>query len=371
MRIAVLAFSLVLLVAGQPASAAVDRPHLRPLWTVSAGPQERQITGAAITGRTLVRAGTLYRGYEHPTGELRRYDARTGADLGLLAAAPGWAFGTVAGDDGRILVQAREPSGGAQLRSYNANGQLQWQQAAPGDAFAAGSVLVASGGDQVRAIEVASGRVRWSVTVEGDSGPSAPVPAGDQVLRAGQTDGGFVLTALDQRTGAVRWRADGSGTEVVVAGDAAVTVGAGGTCAFALATGERRWCAFQAAREATAAGGTLFVVEDGYLTALGLADGSLQWRRSYALRGWETSTSYWTPVTGGAVLYAVVYHYAAPRRGMPARHRHELLAVSTADGRVRRRIDVPMPYEVGGEPLILTRSAVYFASLANLFAWSR
>ncbi len=79
-----------------------------------------------------------------------------------------------------------------------------------------GSVLVASGGDQVRAIEAASGRVRWSVTAEGDSGTSAPVLAGDQVLRAGATDGGFVLTALDQRTGAVRWRADGSGTEVVV-----------------------------------------------------------------------------------------------------------------------------------------------------------
>ncbi len=70
------------------------------------------------------------------------------------------------------------------------------------------------------------------------------------------------------------------------------------------------------------------------------------------------------------MLYAVVYHYAAPRRGAPARHRHELQAVSAADGRVLRRIDVLMPYEVGGEPLLLTRSAVYFATLANLFAWS-
>src|SRR4051812_14396566 len=74
MRIAVLAFSLVLLAAGQPATAASTSP-LRPLWTVSAGPEERQITGVAVTGRTLVRASTLYRGYEHPTGELRRYDA--------------------------------------------------------------------------------------------------------------------------------------------------------------------------------------------------------------------------------------------------------------------------------------------------------
>src|SRR5690242_190420 len=183
MRIAVLAFSLVLLAAGQPATAAVAGPHLRPLWTVSAGPDERQITGAAVTGRTLVRASTLYRGYEHPTGELRRYDARTGADLGLLAAASGWAFGAVAGVDGRILVQAREPGGGAQLRSYTGKGRLQWVREAPGEAFAAGGVVVASGGDQVRAIEVASGRVRWSVTAEGDSGTSAPVLAGGQVLR--------------------------------------------------------------------------------------------------------------------------------------------------------------------------------------------
>jgi outer membrane protein assembly factor BamB len=370
MRTAVLAFSLVLVAAGQPATAATQ-PHLRPLWTVSAGPQERQITGAAISGRTLVRASTLYRGYEHPTGELRRYDAGTGADLGGIASAPGWMFGTVAGVDGRILVQAREPSGGAQLRSYTWKGKLQWQQAAPGEAFAAGNVLVASGGDQVRAIEVASGKVRWSVTAEGDSGTSAPVLAGDRVLRAGATADGFVLSALDERTGAVRWRAGGSGTRVVVAGDTAVTVGAGGTCAFALATGERRWCAFQPAREAIAAGGTLFVVEDGYLTALGRTDGSLQWRRSYQRRDAQTSTSYWTPAARGGVLYAVVYHYAPSAANPARRHRHELLAVSAAHGHVLRRIDVPMPYEVGGEPLLLTRSAVYFATLAGLFAWSR
>lgn len=366
MRIAVLAFSLVLVAAGQPATAAAQ-PHLRPLWTVPASPQERQITGAAVSGRTLVRASTLYRGYEHPTGELRRYDARTGADRGGIASAPGWVFGTVVVADGRILVQARETSGGAQLRSYTGNGELKWRQAAPGEAFVAGNVLVASGGDQVRAIEVASGQVRWSVTAEGDSGTSAPVLAGDLVLRAGATADGFVLSALDERTGAVRWRADGSGTRVVVAGDTAVTVGAGGTCAFALATGERRWCAFQPALEATASGGTLFVIEEGYLTALGVADGSLQWRRSYALRGWATSTSYWTPIAGGGVLYAVVYHYSPAKA---QRHRHELLAVSAADGRVLRRFDVPMPYEVGGETLLLTRSAVYFATLANLFAWT-
>jgi outer membrane protein assembly factor BamB len=230
---------------------------------------------------------------------------------------------------------------------------------------------VASGGDQVRAIEVASGRVRWSVTGEGDSGTSAPVLAGDQVLRAGATADGFVLSALDERTGAVRWRADASGTRVVVAGDTAVTVGAGGTCAFALATGERRWCAFQPAREATVTGTTLFVIEDGYLTALNVADGSLRWRRSYKRRSAETSTSYWTPVAGGGVLYAVVYHYAPATTDPARRHRHELLAVSAADGRVLRRDDVPMPYEVGGEPLLLTRVAVYFATLANLFAWSR
>src|SRR5689334_16328530 len=145
MRIAVLMVSLVLLTAGQPAMAA-PQPHLRPLWTISAGTEERQITGAVIAGRTVVRAGTLYRGYEHPVGELHRYDARTGADLGGIAGAPGWAFGGVAVAGGRIVVQAHEPGGGAQLRSYAGNGKLQWQQAAPGEAFAAGRVLVASGG---------------------------------------------------------------------------------------------------------------------------------------------------------------------------------------------------------------------------------
>jgi outer membrane protein assembly factor BamB len=386
------AFSVVLVAAGTSASAApspVARPSLRPLWTISAGPAERQIAGVAITGQTLIRSSTLYRGYEHPTGELRKYNAKIGLDLGPLASAPGLVFGQVAVVGGAVVVQARptgEGIGGPQLRSYDEKGRLRWKQNAPGDAFVvgarpseladasgvmAGRVLVASGGTQVEALEPASGRVRWSVTAEGDSGTSAPVLAGDQVLRAGAlSDGsqltGFVLTALDQQTGAQRWRADASGTEVTVAGDSVITVGAGGTCVFALVTGERRWCAFQVARHAAVAGDTLFVVEDGFLTALRLSDGSLLWRRSYALRGAELSTSYWTPVVGGGVLYAVVYHYAPDSA---RRHRHELLAVSEADGRVLRRVDVPMPYEVGGEPLVLTRSALYFATLANLFAW--
>src|SRR5689334_6651469 len=108
------AFSVVLVSAGTSAasSAAVARPTSHPLWTVSAGPGEQQITGVAITGRTLVRSSTRYRGYEHPTGELRRYDARTGFDLGPMASAPGYSFGPVAAVGDAVVVQAR-PAGDA------------------------------------------------------------------------------------------------------------------------------------------------------------------------------------------------------------------------------------------------------------------
>src|SRR5690349_21187990 len=197
------AFSVVLVAAGTSASAVpspVARPSLRPLWTISSGPAERQITGVAVTGQTLIRSSTLYRGYEHPTGELRRYDANIGLDLGPLASAPGLVFGQVAVVGGAVVVQARpagDRNGEPQLRSYDGKGRLRWKQNAPGDAFAAGRVLVASGGTQIEALEPASGRVRWNVTAEGDSGTSAPVLAGDQVLRAGAITDGFVLTALD------------------------------------------------------------------------------------------------------------------------------------------------------------------------------
>ncbi len=407
--------SLVLAAVGLPASAGVGsaqplkpstvthlatpptprlrrgpHPDLRPLWTVPAGPAERQITGAAIIGGRLLRSSTTFTGDDHATGEIRRYDAITGADLGLVAGADNRAFGQLAIAGDALFVQERNPVDGvAMLRSYTLKGTLRWENAAPGEAFAAGEVIVASGGQQVRALEPASGRVRWSVTAEGDSGTSAPVLAGASVLRSGavgdqgrgsggrQDQGGaraagagsggrqdrYVLSSLDARTGAVRWRAGASGTEVLVAGGEVITVGAGGTCAFALSTGIRRWCSPPPALHATAAGGTVFVIGEGVVTALSAADGTVRWHRSYALRGWESSTSYWTPVIGGGVLYAAVYHYS------PGRHRHELLAVSAADGRVLRRFDVAMPYEVGGEPLLLTRHAVYFATLANLYAW--
>jgi outer membrane protein assembly factor BamB len=375
--------SLVLAAAGTPASAGVGsgRPlkpatvtHLRPLWTVPAGTVERQITGVAIIGATLLRSSSVFTGDEHATAEIRRYDAFTGADLGPVASAENRAFGRLAVAADALVVQERNPVDGVtMLRSYTLKGTLRWETAAPGEAFVAGDVIVASGGDQVRALEPASGRVRWSVTAEGDSGTSAPVLAGASVLRAGAVgdqgggSGGrqdqYVLSSLDARTGAVRWRAGASGTEVLVAGGEVITVGAGGTCAFALSTGDRRWCSPPPALHATAAGGAVFVIGEGVVTALSAADGTVRWHRSYALRGWESSTSSWTPVLGGGVLYAAVYHYS------PGRHRHELLAVSAAGGRVLRRFDVAMPYEVGGEPLLLTRQAVFFATLANLYAW--
>jgi hypothetical protein len=140
------------------------------------------------------------------------------------------------------------------------------------------------------------------------------------------------------------------------------TAGDGGTCAFAASTGRSRWCSGVPARHVTAYRGVVYAVGEGAVTAYDAGNGAVRWRRSFARPGFE-STSYWTPVAGAGVLYAVVYHFA------PGVHRHELLALAAADGRVLRRLDVAMPFEVGGEPLLLTRDRLYFATLAELQAY--
>ncbi|MEV6924350.1 PQQ-binding-like beta-propeller repeat protein [Dactylosporangium sp. NPDC051485] len=150
-------------------------------------------------------------------------------------------------------------------------------------------------------------------------------------------------------------------------------VGERGVCAYAVADGAQRWCdaeTLQSPVYATvdAAGpGTVYVVDGhGGLAAFAAGDGAVRWRVGYGLRA-EVDASYWAPVNGGGVVYAVAYHFAV--RGGVSAHRTELIAVDAGTGALVRRLDLDVEAMVGGEPLLLSGDHVYFAALERVYAF--
>jgi outer membrane protein assembly factor BamB len=355
---------------GYQGSTVVSAKALRPLWTSEAGTGDRQIGGAALAGGVLWWAGS-----DRGVGELHRLDPVNGTEQGVAVYQPGRWFTQLAAVLGGVVVKGRGTSGGpVYLSRYTGAGTRVWDVEIPGDlalegGFAiTGSTVVASGGDRVRAYSVADGKLLWNVPAIGDGNVSGAIVADGLVVRSGRLGDEYVVTGLDLTSGAVKWRVPGgSGTDVFASGGQVFTTGPAGVCAFASATGARAWCvAGLAATSGSAAPGVVYALGDGFLAALSAQTGATLWRHSYVARGWTSSSSMWAPVIGNGAVYFVAYDFA--QRNGETRHRHRLIALSAADGREQRRIDLDVPYEVGGEPLILGRSRLYFATLARVVA---
>jgi outer membrane protein assembly factor BamB len=340
---------------------------IRPLWTATA-PAGGQVGGVAVVGTTVLRTGTAYPAEGVADAEIRRYAAADGADRGPLVRVPGRRFASITRSGEMLIVAAARGDDGAPLLDgYTMGGTLRWERPG-GDRVAVGAgVVVAAGGGRLRAYRADTGLALWDEALPGE--PSAsPVFADGLVLVAA----GSMLSAYRADGGAVLWRQPASAAELAVADGSVYTAGDGGTCAFISATGRSRWCSGGPAAHLTVTGDggnagntgdTVFSVGEGVVTGYDAVNGAVRWRQSYARAGFD-STSYWTPVAGSGVLYVVVYHFR------PGVQRHELLALAGANGRVLRRLDVPMPFEVGGEPLVGAGHRLYFATLAALQAYA-
>lgn len=363
-----------------PAAAA----RLDTVWTAPATRPEEQIGGAVIADGTLLRASG------GPTGQIRRYDAVTGDDLGPVVDVPGRQFGQLAslpaaggpqGQAGAAMIvesQAIEPGTGnlleRRLGAYTGGGVEQWQAPLPdevsGGFTVAGDVVLRAAGATLTALRTADGSTAWSAPLDGEAGLHPPVADGGLALQTFETPGGTGLVALDLRTGARVWRQDVSGPWLIAAGGVAYTTGAGGVCAHTVADGARRWCDAKTLldpRQATTDGQLLMVLDArGRAAAFATGDGAVRWTLDWGMAGAETATSYWSPVTGGGVLYAVVYQFLI--RDGASVHRTELLAVDAATGKLVTRRDLGFDSLHGGEPLLLCGDHVYFAALEKLFA---
>ncbi|WP_433208656.1 PQQ-binding-like beta-propeller repeat protein [Dactylosporangium sp. CS-047395] len=344
---------------------AATAKALRATWSAPATRTGEQIGGAVVVD------GTVFRSAGGPSGQIRRYDAATGDDLGPLVDEPGQAFGELAATGDTLVVESiQRPELRRTLRAYRRDGARAWTAELPdavsGGFTVAGDIIVRGAGATLTAYRTADGGVAWSAQLAGEPGFHAPVRLGDLVLIA--TEPGN-LQAFDARTGAPAWRRDVSGAEVVAAGDTVYTVGAGGVCAYAAAEGTQRWCDAQTLESpvhASAGDGALFVVDGhGGLAAFDAASGAGRWHTTYGLHA-EVDASYWAPVNGGGAVYAMVYHFAV--RGGVSTHRVELVAADARTGELIRRLDLDVDAMHGDEPLILAGDHLYFAAVQQLHA---
>ncbi|MGI5181789.1 PQQ-binding-like beta-propeller repeat protein [Dactylosporangium sp. CA-152071] len=355
--------------------------RLDTVWTAPVSRPDEQVGGAVVAD------GVLLRSSGGPTGQIRRYDAVTGADLGPVVDAPDRRFGQLAsvpgsagGTGGTLLVESQAidvPSGdlGARyLTSYTGRGDKRWETPLPGEVSGGftvvGDLVLRAAGATLTALRLDGGAVAWTAPLDGEAGLHPPVADAGVALQPFEAGTGTGLAAFDLRTGARVWRQDVSGPWVIAAGGVAYTTGLSGVCAVSVADGARRWCDTRTLidpRSATTDGQTLMVLDaHGRAAGFAVRDGAVRWTRDWGMAGAEVATSYWAPVTGGGVLYAVVYQFAI-RDGAPV-HRSELLAFDAAAGTLLLRHELAFDALHGAEPLLLSGDHVYFAALEKLFA---
>jgi outer membrane protein assembly factor BamB len=281
------------------------RPGSRPAWSFEA-PSLIEFPPAVDDGLVVfgVNSGRVY-----------ALDARTGRvrwariQKGEIASTP-----AIAGD--RVLVSSMD----GRVTAYRrANGAPLWSWSSGGSPVESsplvhdGLAYVGAWNGVLSAIDVATGRTRWTYRAPGEIKGSVALAGPDIVVG----DYAGHVHALDARTGALRWTFGGgkrfyggpgvSGRTVVI-GD----VG-GAVIALDARTGAERW------RHSTGgayvysspaiAGGRVFIGNyGGTFQALDLATGALRWSFDAGERISGSAT-----VVDGVVYTAVLYRDGAPR----------------------------------------------------------
>ncbi|WP_432976990.1 PQQ-binding-like beta-propeller repeat protein [Dactylosporangium sp. CA-233914] len=193
-----------------PLTPAAAR-RLRLAWTAPATRENEQVGGAIVVD------GTVFRASGGPSGQIRRYDAVTGDDLGPLVDEPGQAFTQLAAAGDTLVVESIErPSLRRSLWAYTIRGAHRWTTPLPdavsGGFTTSGDLILRSAGPTLFAYRVSDGTLAWQAPLAGEPGLHPPIRAGALVLQA--TEPGHLL-AFDAKTGTLTWQREASGAELV------------------------------------------------------------------------------------------------------------------------------------------------------------
>lgn len=232
----------------------------------------------------IVVRDTVYVG----TGDnrLRAYRSSDGAVLwnanvgGGQVSTPAWSNGVVYVGSGDWTLYAFDAATGASRWSHKTGGPV-----VGGPVVSRNRVYVGSDDGNVYAFNAATGEVAWTTFVGGEINHS-PAIAGD-TLYVGNYTGSFLLTAMDVRTGAVRWNVPTGGyldwnTPAVADGVVYVTSVDGEAYAFDAVSGDQIWQrtfpAFIEAAPAVAGGMVYLGTYDHSFYALDAATGARKWK---------------------------------------------------------------------------------------------
>ena len=232
----------------------------------------------------IVVRGRVYVG----TGDnrLRAYRASDGRVLwnatvgGGQVSTPAWSHGTVFVGSGDWTLYAFDDTTGVPRWSYKTGGPV-----VGGPTVIADRVYIGSDDGKVYAFKGATGTVVWSTVIGGEINHSPAIA--DGTLYVGNYTGSFELTALDAKTGALKWNAPTGGyldwnTPAVADGVVYATSVDGEAYAFDAATGVRLWQrtlpGLVEASPAVANGVVYVGAYDHYLYALDAATGASKWR---------------------------------------------------------------------------------------------
>ena len=267
----------------------------------------RTSLGADATGSPLVSAGLVIvgdsKGIVHAL-------AATDGSARWTVPTDGPIAGAAAADGDVVIVATRT---GSAYAIEVAGGTARWRTAVGGDvgssvAIANGTVYLGAGPNLV-ALAVADGRIRWKQDMSAVGRIGTPTVAGGLVFAATGLDGGdasvYGVAALDEGTGAARWRFKSSTravvyTPAVVSGRAYIVGEDRRVTALDAATGTTIWStATEQVDEAVPAvvDGLVYVAGNGgAMNVLDAATGAIRWTVAY--RG----VPYGPTVVGGYVL---------------------------------------------------------------------
>ncbi|GAA0928200.1 serine/threonine-protein kinase [Streptomyces thermoalcalitolerans] len=216
-RTALVAGALGLLMAGslitvmtladdRPASGGtLSRVHPAGAW------ETKPVSGKPVAPQCTHGTGTLFCAQPGVVFALDPSDGavrwrRSVDGAGMLAPVLSGGLVHVATADGQHL-EALDPSSGRTRARRDVPAQGGWR-------FAGDTLLLARADGTVTGVDSASGGTRWSRRLPGSSLPSLASFTGDPLAYATSTSANGTstwITAVDPRTGAVRWRAELSG----------------------------------------------------------------------------------------------------------------------------------------------------------------